>query len=123
MNRVLNLSKPCVAAVPRTTRSLPKRIKAKGANDCVYLTNSPYLPFVKIGCWSNTLGALQSRYRVYYGHDIMMYTFSVQNMKAGELALKDKFMKFHLSGELYKITKDMPLSTYVKEAANLLAHL
>ena len=98
-------------------------VKTRRTDQCVYITKSPHLPFVKMGCWSNSLGALQSRYRMYHGHDISMYTFSVQNMKIGESALKARFLDYRVSGELYSVTQDMPLSSYVREAANILTFL
>ncbi len=86
----------------------------------VYLVKSDFMPIVKLGRWSGTLGALQSRYHTVYTKSISLYTFSVQDGKAGEKLLKRQFERSKICGELYSVDEDTPLSFYVQTAADLL---
>lgn len=111
----------------RTNRSMSSRVHSIGASaqgscgsGCVYVVKCKSLPFVKLGRWSGTLGALQSRYQMYYGKECEYYTFAVRDSKITERMLKVHFSSHRMSGELFVVNDATPVAWYVKEIAELL---
>lgn len=109
---------PVPISIPvRTLSAARLACNALTNRQSVYLVKSDHLPFMKIGRWSGTLGALQSRYHSVYSKDISMYTFAVNDGKLAEKVLKTEFASHRVSGELYRVDEDTPMTYYVQQAA------
>jgi hypothetical protein len=65
----------------------------------VYLIESSS-PHIKMGCWSSSVNALRSRYRVVYA-DVTMYLFQCDNPRATERALLNHCRQHRIRGELF----------------------
>lgn len=62
----------------------------------VYIVNPFNCNFIKIGKWKTTLSKLQGRYHTYYGKNIEIYAYEVQNYDELEVLLKDKLLDYTL---------------------------
>ena len=87
---------------------------------CVYVVKNDYLPFVKIGRWSGSLGALQSRYFTVYGRNTAFYTYAVKDTKLAERKVKNHFQQYNVTGELFRVDDVTTAMWYVLEIVNLL---
>tara|TARA_R110000803_G_scaffold92570_1_gene160068 strand:- start:1420 stop:2073 length:654 start_codon:yes stop_codon:yes gene_type:complete len=55
----------------------------------VYIINPFHCDFIKIGKWKTSLSKLQSRYQTYYGKNIEVFAYKVENYNELEIKLKN----------------------------------
>lgn len=86
---------------------------------CVYVVKNAHMPFVKIGRWSGSLGALQARYHTVYGRDTSFYTLSVSDTKKTEKILQRHFRHHNINGELFAVDDGKSVMWYVSEVTKI----
>lgn len=66
----------------------------------IYAATSPHLPFFKLGFWTGCPAVLESRYKMYYGSDMVLKTWACTECRATEDALLNEFASSSKGGEL-----------------------
>lgn len=66
----------------------------------VYIATSPCVGCLKVGYWTGTIAALETRYRTYYGRDTLVHTWPCQDCRAVEKWLIQEFSEWSMGGEL-----------------------
>lgn len=82
----------------------------------LYLVTSPLINAVKVGVWSSSVGNLISRYRVYYGKDLLIYIYIAED--SNDVIEKQFILKFQdqcLGGELFNKHAIQDYKSYLKE--------
>jgi hypothetical protein len=67
----------------------------------IYIVTSELLNFVKIGMWRNNISSLYSRYITYYGNNINIDYFYVNNVRKIEHTIHKHFENYRISNELF----------------------
>lgn len=76
-----------------------------------YIATSPMFLNVKIGMWHNSIKSLESRYKTYYGDEVKLCVYPVNNAETVESNFKAEFKKYNMCGEIYNITH---MKQYIK---------
>jgi len=76
-------------------------IKNSNKNGYIYIVTSELLNFVKIGMWRNSISSLYSRYITYYGNNINIQYFYVNNVRNVEYNTHKYFKNYNISNELF----------------------
>ena len=76
-------------------------IKKSTKNGYIYIVTSELLTFVKIGMWRSTISSLYSRYITYYGNNIDIKYFYVNNVRKIEYNVHKYFEHRRISNELF----------------------
>ena len=76
-------------------------IKNSNKNGYIYIVTSELLNFVKIGMWRNSISSLYSRYITYYGNNINIEYFYVNNVRNVEYNTHKYFKNYNISNELF----------------------
>ena len=70
-------------------------------NGYIYIVTSELLNFVKIGMWRGNISSLYSRYITYYGNNINIDYYYVNNVRKIEYNIHKNFQEFRISNELF----------------------
>lgn len=89
----------------------------------VYIVTSHLLPFLKLGRWGSSKASLISRYKTVYGADIELYTWLVVDDRETETRMKEAFVEYRLSGELYHKNDKKDLDSYRSDSSRLLCKI
>jgi len=71
----------------------------------IYICSSPLIDCIKIGYWTGSVKALQSRYKMVYGKDVLLNCKNVENVRDIEKKIHYNFKQFNISGELFQKDK------------------
>ena len=72
-------------------------------NDYIYIVTSELLNFVKIGMWRGNISSLYSRYITYYGNNIIIDYYYVNNVRKVEYNIHKHFQEYRISNELFDL--------------------
>jgi len=70
-------------------------------NGYIYIVTSDLLNFVKIGLWRGNISSLYSRYITYYGNNISIDYYYVNNVRKVENNVHKHYQEFKISNELF----------------------
>ena len=70
-------------------------------NGYIYIVTSELLNFVKIGMWRGNISSLYSHYITYYGNNINIDYYYVNNVRKIEYNIHKHFQEFRISNELF----------------------
>ena len=76
-------------------------IKNSNKYGYIYIVTSELLNFVKIGMWRSSISSLYSRYITYYGNNINIDYFYVNNIRKIEHTIHKHFENYRISNELF----------------------
>lgn len=100
-----------------TIDKLRSQIQTKSKNHFMYLVTSPLISVVKVGVWSGSVSKLMSRYRVYYGKNLLIHVYNAgaDDTNVIERNFIVKFQDKCKGGELFDKNAIQDYKSYLKE--------
>lgn len=80
---------------------LGKPLDPPADDGVIYIATSPLLPFFKLGYWTGSQEALESRFKMYYGPETEVQTWPCNQCRACEAFMLDELASFSMGGELF----------------------
>lgn len=67
----------------------------------IYIATTPWMPLFKLGFWTGTQEALESRYKMYYGPELQLETWMCVECRVVEKLIMEEFLDHNAGGELF----------------------